>query len=407
MTVYDHLGGSETGSGSKEVPPLSTNSSVQSTTTSESSEEVAEEINTKKARKTSGGSGQSSSSSSKARKDEEGGAKKTTPRKRADDGGDDKKRSKKKKKSSSADDESDSNDGDEGGEEKSRFRWTDELHQYFLACVFELGLEIASPKKVFLKMMSDQNFAKTVLDEDMFNHLASPDAPKKFGAHHVKSHLQRFRSNIVPPREAFIKQLAELMQEAKRKKKEDGKMSKVLNPEYHAYPFSADRIFPDGMIHSEVANMVSSATALLKPTLGRAPVTAGMHHFPPPPPLFGAPGTAGSAGAASAIFARPRTLSSYEAGEQMRAQVEVREMIESRSQRQVIQVQQQQAANGAASNGNVEDFDVLQLPQQVAFQDEDNLFDWLIAPDFFPREDHQQGGAQSQNNTNTSNGDRN
>ena len=260
--------------------------------------------------------------------------------------------------------------GDEGPSTSStRFRWSDELHQYFLACVFELGLEIASPKKVFNKMMADPQFAKSLLDEDMYNQMLNPDAPRKFGAHHVKSHLQRFRSNIVNPRAVFVKQVAELMEEAKKKRKEEGKSSKVLNPEYHAYPFAVDRTFPDNIQATQGPSPSLTSMSLLQK---QSQVVSSAGHT--------------SSSSSSVLLGRPRTLSSYEAGEQMRAQVEMRERIESQGHRQVV------------ARSRHEDFDSL---PPAALNDDDNLFDWL-APDFFPRGEDAGGEGGGGNNNNAS-----
>jgi SHAQKYF class myb-like DNA-binding protein len=301
-----------------------------------------------------------------------------------------------KSNSEASDDDAD----DVAAEEKARFRWTDELHQYFLACVFELGLEAASPKKVFNKMMADSNFAKTVLDEELWKHLLSPDGPRMFGAHHVKSHLQRFRTNIENPRAMFVKQVSELMQEAKKKKKLD-KTNKVLNPEYHAYPFTVDRQFPGSelVINQQRQTGVNNSNHAEAPlplqynpanTLGNnqgkfasMPIAQQMYQ----PQLHYNPlATSSSAGASAfstdkitslSLLARPRAFSSLEANEQMRAQVEMRERIESQGQRQVV-----------GSLGNEDDFDALPVTEN-----DDNLFDWLVGPEFFPRHDEAASGA--------------
>lgn len=376
ISVYGHLGGSQAVSGSSSSgappPPISSANSASGSSGDD---------NASSDRPASSVKGSSKSSSKK----------KQPPAKKRNGvvAAKDNKRSKRKKSSQHDDDESGSDSEEESGEEKSRFRWTDELHQYFLACVFELGLEIASPKKVYLKMMADPNFAKSILDDEMFNQMTNPEVQKKFGAHHVKSHLQRFRSNIVHPREAFIKQLVDLMQEAKRRKKEDSK-NKVLNPEYHAYPFAADRIYPDNMTSSELASMFNNATALLKPTMSSSGSAVNMMQTlaPPPPPLFGIPVPppqstyANSAAAAAMILTRPRTLSSYEAGEQMRVQVEMRERIESQGHRQVVQAPA------------MDEFDAL---PNVLGQEDDNLFDWLL-PDYFPKDEGGTAGASSSSN---------
>lgn len=156
-------------------------------------------------------------------------------------------------------------DSDLEGEEElgTRFRWTDELHQYFLSCIFELGLEAASPKKIFVKMLSNPTFAKTLLDQEMMERMfdtqqngsvlsttttAATAGSKAFLPSHVKSHLQRFRSNVPNPKQAFVQQVVDLMEEAKQKHTNDKHhhhASKVLNPQFHAYPFTAHRSFSD------------------------------------------------------------------------------------------------------------------------------------------------------------------
>ncbi|KAH9260098.1 hypothetical protein BASA81_001870 [Batrachochytrium salamandrivorans] len=176
-------------------------------------------------------------------------------------------------------------DSDLEGEEElgTRFRWTDELHQYFLSCIFELGLEAASPKKIFVKMLSNPTFAKTLLDQEMLERMfdtqqnggvlsttttAATAGSKAFLPSHVKSHLQRFRSNVPNPKQAFVQQVVDLMEEAKQKHTNDKHhhhASKVLNPQFHAYPFTAHRSFPDAQL------VVSNGNGT---RLG--------HHLPPP-----------------------------------------------------------------------------------------------------------------------------
>lgn len=76
-------------------------------------------------------------------------------------------------------------------------KWSSQLTQFLLSCVFEIGLDLASPKKVFKRMVADEDLGSHCL-EDVCNNREA------LGAHHVKSHLQRFRANLKHPRESFL-----------------------------------------------------------------------------------------------------------------------------------------------------------------------------------------------------------
>lgn len=254
-----------------------------------------------------------------------------------------------------------SDSSDEDVKERGRFRWTDGLHQYFLACIFEMGLEAASPKKVYNKMMADPNFARSILDDDMSERVFDKESTNKFGAHHVKSHLQRFRSNVANPKLLFIDQLVCLMEQAKERKNEEkqsNRPSKVLNPEYHTYPFSPDRAFPDGLLQESQESLTGDVYT------GFSSISNNQ---------INSTGDSSSAAAAAPLTteSRPRALSmlSGPSHQQMLAQVAVREMIESKGLRQTM---------AASQSAQVEDLD--NIPS--AFHEDNDLFDWLTNSEF-------------------------
>ena len=87
-----------------------------------------------------------------------------------------------------------SHQGDQPNQGSSeRFKWTWHLHQLFLSSIFEIGLNAASPKKIFDQMRSDPQLAKSLLGDEMAQRLLDETSKGgDIGAHHVKSHLQRY-----------------------------------------------------------------------------------------------------------------------------------------------------------------------------------------------------------------------
>ena len=76
------------------------------------------------------------------------------------------------------------------------FQWSPVLHQYFLSCIFEIGLKFAKPLNVLKQMRSCVNLMLALknIEPMKFNTLTSV---------HVKGHLQRYRGNVVCVRRAF------------------------------------------------------------------------------------------------------------------------------------------------------------------------------------------------------------
>ena len=139
------------------------------------------------------------------------------------------------------------------GTGSDRFKWTLHLHQLFLASIFEIGLAAASPKKIYEQMRSDPQLAKSLLGDEMASRLLESSGEGSttgaIGPQHVKSHLQRYRQNVKDGRRAFILQAQDLMEQSRNVAAAHAYSggTKPINPEYHAYPFAADRAFPDAI----------------------------------------------------------------------------------------------------------------------------------------------------------------
>jgi SHAQKYF class myb-like DNA-binding protein len=68
--------------------------------------------------------------------------------------------------------------------QKKRFLWTDSLHQLFVAAIFDLGLQSATPKSL-ISLMNPR--------------------PDDITTDHIKSHLQKFRINLKISRDMFLR----------------------------------------------------------------------------------------------------------------------------------------------------------------------------------------------------------
>jgi SHAQKYF class myb-like DNA-binding protein len=84
---------------------------------------------------------------------------------------------------------------EEDGRSDQRFKWTAQLHQLFLASIFEIGLAASSPKKIHDQMRSDPKLARELLGDEIARRLLDGGSEGDIGAHHVKSHLQRYVSD--------------------------------------------------------------------------------------------------------------------------------------------------------------------------------------------------------------------
>ena len=105
--------------------------------------------------------------------------------------------------------------------QKKRFLWTDSLHQLFVAAIFDLGLQSATPKSL-ISLMNPR--------------------PDDITTDHIKSHLQKFRINLKISRDMFLRdyQAARAETDARFaemvKRKENGMSS--LSAQFGHYPLT-------------------------------------------------------------------------------------------------------------------------------------------------------------------------
>ena len=111
--------------------------------------------------------------------------------------------------------------GGGASKQKKRFLWTDSLHQLFVAAIFDLGLQSATPKSL-ISLMNPR--------------------PDDITTDHIKSHLQKFRINLKISRDMFLRdyQAARAETDARfaemAKRKENGMSS--LSAQFGHYPLT-------------------------------------------------------------------------------------------------------------------------------------------------------------------------
>eukprot|EP00514_Thraustochytrium_sp_LLF1b_P002511 CAMPEP_0184518266 /NCGR_PEP_ID=MMETSP0198_2-20121128/5996_1 /TAXON_ID=1112570 /ORGANISM="Thraustochytrium sp., Strain LLF1b" /LENGTH=418 /DNA_ID=CAMNT_0026908693 /DNA_START=115 /DNA_END=1371 /DNA_ORIENTATION=- len=98
----------------------------------------------------------------------------------------------------------------DGSHKRRRFTWNAELHQKFLAAIFDIGLQQAKPKLIMQQLT---------------------EIPQDLTTEHIKSHLQKYRKNCKQTKQVFLEQF----KIAKAQKELD--KGKAFNPGFHAYPF--------------------------------------------------------------------------------------------------------------------------------------------------------------------------
>lgn len=111
-------------------------------------------------------------------------------------------------------------DGSMPGHNKRRFLWTEDLHRTFIASIFDLGLQGATPKALFEQMRAS--------------------APAEMTSDHIKSHLQKFRNNSRDSRDRFMRDCARAYDEASARAKivEDETGVAPFPTQFSTYPLS-------------------------------------------------------------------------------------------------------------------------------------------------------------------------
>jgi len=103
---------------------------------------------------------------------------------------------------------------------RQRFQWKDEDHREFMAAIFDIGLAHAKPRAILKGMKS---------------------ASSEITTEHIKSHLQKYRKNMIKTRALFWNQY----EIAKRNAKTYAD-KKALHPHFHTYPMPiGDYPIPD------------------------------------------------------------------------------------------------------------------------------------------------------------------